>query len=256
MRNDMAKVIVERPRTRGDGNIGNRRQRRRRNRSDPETMSLTESMRKHHKAHYGGKELNENLQPLRRWLRSQVGRPWSKVYADAKTNLDVRTAVQKHVFDHLKQYVCVDTIEINRVVFCFEGGTARRADTGYYFRGDSYYVHPRTGLLCRPKANPKRRWYLRGTKDIWFYDEHHAYGRRGREWFVLTFKDAPRKAGQTVVEDAWLRRPLTFGADVAFSGNPAVGYSREASDAYHNGYLYCVDRKRLPAAEAHAMGLP
>src|SRR5688572_532029 len=73
MREDMFKVIVERPR-RGAGWSGERA---------PD--ALDEDARAHESIvhrHRQRKSLNENLNPLRRWLERQVDRPWDKVYSE------------------------------------------------------------------------------------------------------------------------------------------------------------------------------
>ena len=72
MRPDMYKVIVERPRR------GKRTRplaiRFRNDLESPAHLSM--------RAVYDHRELNENLNPLRRYLRAQVGRPWSKVFSE------------------------------------------------------------------------------------------------------------------------------------------------------------------------------
>src|SRR5262245_14992574 len=79
VRHDMAKVIVERPRHRSHWNKpkGYRRQLRRQLGDGPATR---EGMKRLWKG--GTKMLNEHLGPLRRYLDSQVGRPWDKVFAE------------------------------------------------------------------------------------------------------------------------------------------------------------------------------
>src|SRR3954453_4098593 len=101
MRDDMARVIVERPR------IPDHKARKGRAGSLEELPSY-QGMRRPHLLHWGGKTLNENLQPLRRYLERQVGRPWDKVYAEIAANLRVDNTVQQHVRDHLRDFVVVN----------------------------------------------------------------------------------------------------------------------------------------------------
>lgn len=77
MRSDMAKVIVERPRRGWDG--GHKKPR-----GDLDSLPTKVGMKREI---IGEKYLNENLSPLRRFLASQVGRPWNKVYADISAYL-------------------------------------------------------------------------------------------------------------------------------------------------------------------------
>ncbi len=141
MREDMAKVIVERPR------IPAFKVRKGRDRSI-EDLPFREGMRRGHALHGDRKELNENLAPLRRFLESQVGRPWNKVYAEISAHLRVDSAVQKHVRDHLRDFVAIKPRRIN------QGWRPTGMDDLWWQR---LYVHPVTGLLCRTDRLPEER---------------------------------------------------------------------------------------------------
>lgn len=144
MRDDMAKVIVERPR-RGGGLT-------RKGRALPlELLPSCEGMRRPHVRHYRGKELNENLAPLRRYLDRQVGRPWRKVFAEIAANLRVASTVDQHVRDHVRDYVAL---------------APRPGINDFRHRADGiwaedFYVDPADGLLKRtadlPALRRKRR---------------------------------------------------------------------------------------------------
>jgi hypothetical protein len=145
MREDMAKLIVERARL----NAGAQRKGRARN---PEDMPMHEGMRRAQELRGNPKNFNENLAPLRRFLERQVGRPWNKVYAEITAHLRVNSTVQQHVRDHLHDFVAVvarENISSNR-------GAGRG---GLWWQ--EFYVHPSTGLLCRTdklrKAKARRR---------------------------------------------------------------------------------------------------
>ncbi|MDE8345631.1 MAG: hypothetical protein POH28_05570 [Acidocella sp.] len=141
MRDDMAKIIVERPR-RGDHSERKGRVR------VLEDLPQREGMRRPHLLRGWGKELNENLQPLRRYLERQVGRPWDKVYAEIAKNLRVDNTVQQHVRDHLHNFVAVTP----RRVF---GGWWSRRGMGLWYQ--PLYVDPVTGLLCRTDRLPEKK---------------------------------------------------------------------------------------------------
>ncbi len=138
MRDDMAKVIVERPRHRDHSGRKGRA-------LAIEDLPQHEGMRRPHLLRGWGKGLNENLQPLRRYLERQVGRPWDKVYAEIARNLRVDNTVQQHVRDHLRDYVAVTP----RRVF---GGWWSRSRSGLWYQ--PLYVDPVTGLLCRTDRLP------------------------------------------------------------------------------------------------------
>ena len=52
------------------------------------------------------RDFADKLGPARRWLRSQVGRPWNKVRSELFARFDTRTTAGRHIlFDHLLQEV-------------------------------------------------------------------------------------------------------------------------------------------------------
>lgn len=138
MREDMSKVIVERPRRHkyGDSDAT-----RRRNDFDgPQFLGI--------RAGYGYRSLNENLSPLRRYLRAQVGRPWTKVYSEIASRVDRRNIVQQHVYEHLDSFIAI------QVKISGDGWIDLRHP--HYSREDNrivqeLYVEPRTGLIRRNK---------------------------------------------------------------------------------------------------------
>jgi hypothetical protein len=98
MRPDMHKVIVERPR------FGGRDARQGRKPRDLETLPLKLGMRRPYG--YYGKELNDFLSPLRRYLRKQAGRPWNKVYSEICVGLKAGHPLHDHLKRHALELVC------------------------------------------------------------------------------------------------------------------------------------------------------
>src|SRR6185369_13224308 len=98
MRSDMFEVIIERPRRDcGRCNKKGRRGEALRMQDAPVWEPVSRGR--------GGKYLNENLAPLRRFLSSCVGRRWDDVHREISAHIAARSAVQKHVMDHVKQMV-------------------------------------------------------------------------------------------------------------------------------------------------------
>ena len=101
MRLDMAKVLVERPRPPS---------RVPRGRDGRKFRDMSEAAFLPMKAGYRDlKSLNENLRPLERYLSRQVNRPWDMVYREMCAVIDGRSAVQRHILEHLRQYVAIRT---------------------------------------------------------------------------------------------------------------------------------------------------
>lgn len=135
MREDMYKVIVERPR------LGGGRHERLPPR-DPEDSPRQEGLKRRHR---NRKWLNDHLSPLERYLAAQVGRPWDKVYSEVCAVIDRRNTVQQHIHEHLDDFVARRVVEVDGVL-CWDrrwGGLRPIAES----HGPRFYVDPRTGLL-------------------------------------------------------------------------------------------------------------
>jgi hypothetical protein len=143
MRSDMAKVIVERPRV-GSRARGNARK-------QGKNLALDDLPRRQGMKRLwrgGSKSFNEHLGPLARYLDSQVGRPWNKVFSEICAHINRNSVVQDHVRDHVDDLVVRNVLRRDGVPCSAEGrgyGTPLVASR-YHHR---FYVCPRTGLLRR-----------------------------------------------------------------------------------------------------------
>lgn len=109
MRKDMYKVVVERERYGSDLGYHFARSTRKNDLSDE--APLREGIKRPHVKM--SKSLNENLSPLRRFLRSRVGQPWDKVYSEISEHIRASNPVQQHVRDHLDGYVHFNVVMKN-----------------------------------------------------------------------------------------------------------------------------------------------
>jgi hypothetical protein len=57
------------------------------------------------------KEFGENLSPLKRFLRSNVGKKWDDVFSELSKRMDIRGAVSGHIFDHIFHYVDIEAVK-------------------------------------------------------------------------------------------------------------------------------------------------
>jgi hypothetical protein len=139
MRSDMAKVIVERPRG-GQRLKSPKGYHRRLQRIAPEDQLKRESITRPWVN--SGKWLSERLGPLRKYLWSQLGRPWDKVFSEICQHIRLDSAVQSHVRDHIGDFVEVSVELVNGVPYAKTGWRrSRRVDERML------YVCPKTGLL-------------------------------------------------------------------------------------------------------------
>ena len=151
MRPDMHRVLVTRPR------LGGQVRRKRRKHRFEDMPSHVGMKRTHAFAKADMKMLNEHLQPLRRYLHAQVGRPWDKVWSEIAAGLRVTSAVQKHVRDHVFDFVAKDVSLRGREVWVHEYGRERPLRDSIR----ELWVDPRTGIL---RSNGQRRTWRQARR--------------------------------------------------------------------------------------------
>ena len=99
------------------------------------------------------KGFSDFLNPLERYFRSNVGRPWDKVHSEMCEHLDFRSTMMQHVFQHVERMV---------EQHCYVGDDGKVYSNKYWHRNEpvtGLYVHPRTKLLCWKEAfMGKRKW--------------------------------------------------------------------------------------------------
>ncbi|MEQ1820324.1 MAG: hypothetical protein ABL871_17115, partial [Terricaulis sp.] len=171
----MSKVIVERPRT-GRSRAGLRPGRTRTLVDDDGEPIKAKGAREPTKRPQRDKGLNETLNPLKRYLASNVGRPWDKVYSEISEHLKPTSTVQQHVRDHLQDFVATKTRTRAGVIMVTNRWGGERALSDDHCL---YYVHPRTKLLRK--------------------NEH--YQRLGARWRAERIKEAAEIAKRMRVVD-------------------------------------------------------
>ncbi|MBC7921211.1 MAG: hypothetical protein H7Z75_08980 [Ferruginibacter sp.] len=105
--------------------------------------------------HGGGRKLmTDNLEPLIRYLRSNVGQHWDKVYSNLSNKLDKSSVTGLHVFQHLTDFVHTKVILENRKVYPADLSWCRRGSTELvsHEKWPSFYVHPKSGVLMEAKS--------------------------------------------------------------------------------------------------------
>ena len=142
MRKDIAKVVFERPK-------GNRTWAKKTPRApgvllDHSGEQLNEGS--NHIRRKRQKRRNMSLSPLEHFLACRVGRTWDQVWSEVCAAADVRSTLGGEIRDH------VDCLVETK---CWMEGRAVMADADFgpsrKVRG--FYVHPRSGLLMRPRED-------------------------------------------------------------------------------------------------------
>ena len=236
MREDMARVLVDRPRR------GMRRRMKRRKLHQGQVRRPEETLRREPMSRgRGTKWLNENLAPLERYLRSQVGRPWDKVYSEICEGLRPTSAVQQHVRDHLADFVVVKTWhEDGEIVGQLRWGSPVILTRSEY--GPKFYVAPRTGLLLERRRVRRRRRELPDPSVRW--DGPWRQLRRiDSVWYALRLSPIPIDPG----ERAWTRDRLLGRSLEDLLRTPRT--DGPLSRAYGRDGVFAAEKRQLSKRE-------
>lgn len=93
------------------------------------------------------KTLNENINPLRRYLQANVGRPWNDIYSEVRACIDPRSDAGWYALQHLKWIVETQVEVIDGEVYPTRGH--------YLYR--KFYIHPESGILCSTTPFKKKK---------------------------------------------------------------------------------------------------
>ena len=117
MRTDMKKLLCERERRRGYSHVvggtvkGEKRAEQRYRDYDYEDLPSGGKIsikRRHSGLRHVSKYLDENLNPLKKFLKSACGRLWDDVYSEIKAVCPNDSAVNAHIYEHLFDFVDLD----------------------------------------------------------------------------------------------------------------------------------------------------
>ena len=223
MRKDMAKVIVERPRY-GGGIKTPRGSLRRLHRVPMEDWHAKESMREC----WNGcrKHLNENLTPLRRFLRSKIGQHWDDINSELRERINLKSTVQFHIWQHVIHYVCIHTMDDNG---------RHLASCGREIR-ESFYVDPVTKVL---RENPYRHQRKAGPPiDYIRIDLWNQYRKLNGIWYHVQLKPLPENLALT-----W---------DTVLK-NFCIRITARKLEAYYGSRGYAVAKRQLNSKEIAAV---
>jgi hypothetical protein len=245
MRDDMFKVIVERPRRKPWASPKTARAYR-----NSEQVPTKIGIRKGYDER---KWLNENLAPLQRWLESQVNRPWDKVYAELAANIDRRNTVQEHIFAHIDQLVERKTRFIDGEVFVMQ----RWPRAGLVPIRESratLYVHPKTGILRFNKhrvtrAQAKREAAQRANDELSARQRNLSETEQLRKidgiWYRVLLATLPEGYASENGQSQSLRWHYPRRWDVVLRKM----VSRNPRESVNWPYLYAVEKQQLSQAE-------
>ena len=124
---------------------------------DPEEIS-TFDRENHHQTNGPGwrrRSFGDRLGPIRRYLESQVGRPWDNVYAELRASYSMDNLAGRHLLEHVEFMVIRNAEWVDgqvKVVFRHSYPLVYHDPTV-----NDLYVHPKNRLLCKGKR-PRNYW--------------------------------------------------------------------------------------------------
>lgn len=186
MRSDMYHVVIDRPRTGGEGgkSIEPKGAKRKRQSIPTEELPKFESSSPGRKYAYGPKQLNEHLTPLIRFLRSKVGYAWNEVYSEICENISLDSATQRHVRDHVDQMVDQQHVQVGKKIY--EKGQSRFS----YFGGrySRFYVDKQGRLQYNSEYGRHRRYPAPKPEFVPGKDEFYQYHLIKGIWYEIELK--------------------------------------------------------------------
>lgn len=232
MRDDFAKLLVERPR------LGGKMERKGRTRHHSE-LPKQEGIKKRYG--YNTKNLNENLSPLRRFIETQVGRPWDKVYSEIRLHIKPGNTVQEHILQHLYDFIHVKVSKVP-VSAKFPCGLAyhnHRWGGGIRtVRDGDIYVDPDDNIIKRAKRRllvPPKKQGRRGA--VWYDDkETQICVKHAGIWYAGVASRFEIEAYTVMKEykSVWSKKPYTLAT---------------------TAYRFLVDGERRDTITDHFFGL-
>ncbi len=191
MREDMFKIIVERPRW------GSRSTYRPRHRlAGEDDLPVKIGMKRHAAVtRIRCKSLNENLNPLRRYLGRQLGRRWDEVYSEIAATLAPGHTVKEHVRQHLDDFVA-RRITVGRDGQWIHASGRHRFGTRPAPWHQLYYVDPGDGRLKESASLwkklkldpfPWKRRKAESDPNVRVLDKMRELRRIGGIWYEVIF---------------------------------------------------------------------
>lgn len=207
MRDDMSKVVIERPRYGHRLRNSKTRLRVRRFNYDldynEDFDDLTDGLPKRvsgSRSKYLRKEMTKSftdlLGPLQRYLRSNVGRPWDVIRGEMSEHLDNRKTTGRHIFEHVEREVKANCYKEGGVVYGYNSWGGRPEPV------EGLYVHPQNGLLCWAESNHRKpRKEKKDSVRIAISFRKH-YIKQNGVWYIAELKH------DRIVKESELNLPI------------------------------------------------
>lgn len=174
---------------------------------DLELLASREGMRRPYIACYGlrSKETRLNYAPLHRYLDSQIGKPWDKVYADICRIFDARKPENRHVLDHLQWRIQTTGLVVK------DGQVLELSPYSGWTPVSGWYVHPETRLLQKAsEANwnavyreRKAREQAEAQANVRVVSKTHRLVKHEGIWYMVEYAPVQPPKTYLATEYVW-----------------------------------------------------
>ncbi|MFL5729526.1 MAG: hypothetical protein ACJ75J_08575 [Cytophagaceae bacterium] len=162
-----------------------------------------------HKIASHQKDFNDDLQPLIRFIRSRVGKPWDKTYSELCSRMDKRSVSGLHVFNHIFDFVYLHVELKDKKVWHLWG--RQQLELTSHERWPRFYVHPRTGILLKAKTYPKAR-VQNSMMDFVEVDALRRCYKLNGIWYEIAFEEVQETIRKNIQPDG--RYQVTFESNI------------------------------------------
>jgi hypothetical protein len=181
----------------------------------------------------GRKDFGENLAPLRRFLRRQVGRPWDQVFSEIRKACPPNTATTAHIYQHIFDYIVLN-VEMRTTTEGLVPFGSRSGGTPYRLTNILYVSQgivkwapkrPRNRRAWNARVVSGRHWRMdkRGAADV-----YHVRRLLDGKWFEV--RVAPGRMQESVAE--WMSRKGVDSSDNFLSSQLYMLWRPHALDAH------------------------
>ena len=267
MREDMKKVLTERPRY-GHGRKY-REVRRAENRGDMEDLPHYRSIRVPYNNGYNRKEFSDLLGPLQRFLQGCVGRKYDEVWSEICKAVPSGNVVDGHLKGHARDEIDYNTFIYEGEVYCKPGagGFGGRRSLS---KPNGLYVDPRDGIIYdatkRVSKKKQNEGVIRNTLGAFKQDDTgvyvhwtpygYYYGRQdarnwqlaffgnkeavkiGGIWYWVVFDTVPPPVVRHYIEDG-IEKTIT---NVVLKTDIVYGLTKKSGERYRCGKVQMNSR--------------
>lgn len=231
----MQDVIVDRPRTGGQYDY---KQIRRSQKNQFNQLSKVGMKKPYGWEH---KSQSDVLGPLKGFLKSNVGRPWNKVWSEVCEKTDSRTILGSHLRDHIRWMVELDVEVLEDGVYTRYGRYSR------YPLRRGFYVNPDTGILCYIENKPFFSSYKKQESKLVRYHGLTFYKYDGI-WYEVSVLPIPDYKGFTYGTYYDEHRRIHYNRDrfgYYLHSHIWLATGRDSCSYNYGESVYCTSKKQI-----------